>query len=139
MGPDLPRRLQRMRAALQIELCGMTLQRILAHQPPPAVQDVVFKAVEMLRQQSIKEEAVSAATPFSTSAAAVTAEFKLILVGDGGVGKTAFIRRLMTGEFQRRYLRIYSPPAPPSSPSPSRSHQRCGGRVPRHLPYHTGR
>jgi hypothetical protein len=33
-GPDLPRSLQRTRAALQIELCGMTLGRILAHQPP---------------------------------------------------------------------------------------------------------
>ena len=32
-GPDLPRSLQRTRAALQLELCGMTLDRILANQP----------------------------------------------------------------------------------------------------------
>ena len=32
-GPDLPRSLQRTRAALQLELCGMTLDRILANEP----------------------------------------------------------------------------------------------------------
>ncbi len=31
-------------------------------------------------------------------------EFKLILVGDGGVGKTTFVRRHMTGEFEKRYV-----------------------------------
>lgn len=29
--------------------------------------------------------------------------FKLILVGDGGVGKTAFIKRHLTGEFEKSY------------------------------------
>lgn len=33
-----------------------------------------------------------------------TPEFKLILVGDGGVGKTTFVRRHMTGEFEKRYV-----------------------------------
>jgi GTPase SAR1 family protein len=31
-------------------------------------------------------------------------QFKLILVGDGGVGKTTFVRRHMTGEFEKRYV-----------------------------------
>lgn len=31
-------------------------------------------------------------------------EFKLILVGDGGVGKTTFVKRHVTGEFEKRYV-----------------------------------
>ena len=31
-------------------------------------------------------------------------QFKLLLVGDGGVGKTTFVKRHMTGEFEKRYV-----------------------------------
>jgi GTP-binding nuclear protein Ran len=31
-------------------------------------------------------------------------DFKLILVGDGGVGKTTFVKRHMTGEFEKKYV-----------------------------------
>jgi len=31
-------------------------------------------------------------------------QFKLILVGDGGTGKTTFVRRHKTGEFERKYI-----------------------------------
>merc|ERR1719352_1067351 len=30
--------------------------------------------------------------------------FKLILVGDGGVGKTTFVKRHKNGEFEKRYI-----------------------------------
>ena len=33
-------------------------------------------------------------------------EFKLVLVGDGGVGKTTFVKRHLTGEFEKKYLGI---------------------------------
>lgn len=31
-------------------------------------------------------------------------EFKLVLVGDGGIGKTTFVKRHMTGEFEKKYI-----------------------------------
>lgn len=30
--------------------------------------------------------------------------FQLVLVGDGGVGKTTFVKRHVTGEFEKRYV-----------------------------------
>lgn len=34
------------------------------------------------------------------------ATYKLVLLGDGGVGKTTMIKRLRTGEFEEIYERI---------------------------------
>ena len=31
-------------------------------------------------------------------------EFKLVLIGDGGVGKTTFVKRHTTGEFEKKYV-----------------------------------
>ena len=35
---------------------------------------------------------------------APVAEFKLVLVGDGGVGKTTFVKRHLTGEYEKKYI-----------------------------------
>jgi len=37
-------------------------------------------------------------------AEAPKAEFKLVLVGDGGVGKTTFVKRHLFGEFEKKYV-----------------------------------
>jgi len=36
--------------------------------------------------------------------AKVEAEWKLVLVGDGGVGKTTLVKRHLTGEFEKKYI-----------------------------------
>jgi GTPase SAR1 family protein len=33
-----------------------------------------------------------------------TPTFKLVLVGDGGIGKTTFVKRHLTGEFEKKYI-----------------------------------
>jgi hypothetical protein len=33
--------------------------------------------------------------------------FKLVLIGDGSTGKTTFVKRHLTGEFERKYVRMY--------------------------------
>ena len=53
----------------------------------------------------VKNLSISFKYRFSTATQAqAIPEFKMILVGDGGVGKTTFVRRHLTGEFEKRYV-----------------------------------
>lgn len=40
----------------------------------------------------------------TTTTTTTTTTFKIALVGDGGVGKTTLIKRLRTGEFEKKYI-----------------------------------
>lgn len=40
----------------------------------------------------------------ATTPKANIATFKVVLVGDGGVGKTTFVKRHISGEFEKRYV-----------------------------------
>ena len=47
---------------------------------------------------------MSCADAFVRGCQAAVPEFKLVLVGDGGVGKTTFVKRHLTGEFEKKYV-----------------------------------
>jgi len=44
------------------------------------------------------------AAPGGAAPAGPDVQFKLVLVGDGGVGKTTFVKRHLTGEFEKKYV-----------------------------------
>ncbi|GIX62645.1 GTP-binding nuclear protein Ran [Babesia caballi] len=52
--------------------------------------------IESLTESSIKR-------PFAAMAEEMP-QFKLLLVGDGGVGKTTLVKRHLTGEFEKKYI-----------------------------------
>lgn len=43
-------------------------------------------------------------TSYLTQGPKPVAEFKVVLIGDGGVGKTTFVKRHQTGEFEKKYI-----------------------------------
>ena len=51
-----------------------------------------------------QDAAAAQAAAAGAAAAGPDVQFKLVLVGDGGVGKTTFVKRHLTGEFEKKYV-----------------------------------
>ena len=43
-------------------------------------------------------------TRYSGAKQLIKKQFQLVLVGDGGTGKTTFVKRHLTGEFEKKYV-----------------------------------
>lgn len=57
------------------------------------------------RQECWHDKAKQLCTSSPVQAAGVPEhQFKMVLVGDGGVGKTTYIKRFETGEFEKKYV-----------------------------------
>ena len=64
-----------------------------------------MSAAETPAEAPVAPEATPAPTPEATPAGDSTGlTAKLVLVGDGGVGKTTFVKRHQTGEFEKKYM-----------------------------------
>ena len=53
-----------------------------------------------------QDAAAAQAAAAGAAAAGPDVQFKLVLVGDGGVGKTTFVKRHLTGEFEKKLAEV---------------------------------
>lgn len=68
--------------------------------------DSYLKKLERETLKTSSSSSSSAVKPEQPLKLPVVAEFKVLLVGDAGVGKSALIKSHLTGEFERKWIRI---------------------------------
>ncbi|CAF4524200.1 unnamed protein product, partial [Rotaria socialis] len=73
------------------------------HQQQKTNMDSTIDSESTRKQQPHASDKNRAAILGNKVMAQQAPEFKLVLVGDGGVGKTTFVKRHLTGEFEKKY------------------------------------
>lgn len=63
-------------------------------QPPQQFQFGMPQQQQMAPPQQQQQQGMAKQMP----------QFKILLVGDGGTGKTTFVKRHLTGEFEKKYI-----------------------------------
>ena len=80
----------------------------MALRPLPHNPGVSFPPAPPKPSPNTRSPQLTLHTPAAALAAflqeAIQAKWKLVLVGDGGVGKTTFVKRHKTGEFEKKYV-----------------------------------
>eukprot|EP00439_Symbiodinium_sp_Y106_P031308 s1594_g3.t1 len=79
---------------------SITSKRPSSEEAPPAKRARVQTSVDSNAPES---ETVRPATALTSQASGPPVEYKLVLLGDAGVGKTCFVKRHVTGEFVKKY------------------------------------
>ncbi|OLP98242.1 GTP-binding nuclear protein Ran [Symbiodinium microadriaticum] len=79
---------------------SITSKRPSSEEAPPAKRARVQTSVE---SNAPEAETARPATAFASQASGPPVEYKLVLLGDAGVGKTCFVKRHVTGEFVKKY------------------------------------
>ncbi|CAE7835492.1 ran [Symbiodinium sp. CCMP2592] len=79
---------------------SITSKRPSSEEAPPAKRARVQTSVDSNAPES---ENARPATALASQASGPAVEYKLVLLGDAGVGKTCFVKRHVTGEFVKKY------------------------------------
>ena len=97
-------------AGSNVKICGCVRDSVLSCRKQESMESCLFNFTDNCLNKFILpffgtgRSLLWLVSLLPLQAADGTPEFKLILVGDGGVGKTTFVKRHLTGEFEKKYV-----------------------------------